>query len=227
MVEVNALDTKSERESLQNDEPPIDDRGKNLANAQSSIGKSDGLMELRAMEAAFNALGPLTVDARHRAVRWLAEALKVGLGRDEGARTIDSDNRYGDPLSASVRSDTTPRDFLSSKKPESLTERIACLGFYLATFRATPHFKLADISALNTEAAASKFGNPSREFNSAEKQQGYLAPATSGKKQLSARGEAVVRALPDRSAVQEALNENPFRGKRATSSIKKNSSNGK
>jgi hypothetical protein len=44
---------------------------------------------------------------------------------------------------------------------------------------------------------------------------GYLAPATSGNKQLSAAGERFVELLPDRDAAREAMQRfRPRRGRK-------------
>jgi hypothetical protein len=81
---------------------------------------------------------------------------------------------------------------------------VACLAYYLANYRDTPHFKTIDISALNTEAAQPKFSNASVSVDNA-KQAGLLVPATKGNKQISAAGEKYVELLPDREAAREAL----------------------
>jgi hypothetical protein len=61
--------------------------------------------------------------------------------------------RFGD------RPEIPAKDFLFQKSPQTDIERVACLGFYLAHYRDTPHFKTIDISRLNTEAAQIKFSN--------------------------------------------------------------------
>jgi hypothetical protein len=77
-------------------------------------------------------------------------------------------------------------------------------GVLLNAYRATPHFKTLDISALNTEAAQPKFSNTAYSTNNAVKL-GYIVPSTKGHRQLSALGERFVQALPDRSAAKEVL----------------------
>lgn len=100
---------------------------------------------------------------------------------------------------------------MSQKKPASLVERIACLAYYLTFYRGTPHFKTGDLVLLNTEAAAPRFGNASRDADNADRQNGYLVSAGKGLKQLTPRGEAMVQALPDREAVKAALQEHSYR----------------
>lgn len=95
----------------------------------------------------------------------------------------------------------TPKEFLLQKEPNTNVERVACLAYYLAHHRDTPHFKTTDISKLNTEAAQTKLSNASYAVRDAVNA-GYLAAATKGMKQLSAKGEQYVEALPDRNAAK-------------------------
>ena len=67
-----------------------------------------------------------------------------------------------------------------------------------------PHFKTLEISKLNTEAAQLKFSNAAFSVTNAANA-GLLAPAGKGNKQISAIGERVVDALPDREASKAAL----------------------
>jgi hypothetical protein len=108
----------------------------------------------------------------------------------------------------------SPKEFMRDKNPTTDVERVACLSYYLTHYRDTPHFKTLDISTLNTEAAQPKFSNTSVAVDNA-RSLGYLAPATSGNKQLSAAGERFVELLPDRDAAREAMQRfRPRRGKR-------------
>ncbi len=115
----------------------------------------------------------------------------------------------------------SPKEFLLKKQPQSDVERVSCLGYYLAHYRDQPHFKTADISALNTEAAQRRFSNTADAVSNAT-QYGYLAPAIKGAKQLSAGGELYVEALPDREAANAALAQSrPKRASRKTPFRKK------
>jgi len=98
----------------------------------------------------------------------------------------------------------SPKEFMRDKNPASDVERVACLAYFLAHYRDSPHFKTIDISTLNTEAAQPKFSNSSVAVDNAMKQ-GYLAGATKGNKQISAVGERYVELLPDRESAREAL----------------------
>ena len=97
-----------------------------------------------------------------------------------------------------------PKEFLLAKAPGSDVERVACLAFYLAHYRSTATFTTADISVLNTEAAQSKFANPSQAIKNADRA-GLVTYAGNGTRQLSAAGEQFVMALPDREAATELL----------------------
>jgi hypothetical protein len=109
----------------------------------------------------------------------------------------------------------SPKDFLIQKQPRTEVERVACLAYYLAHYRDTPHFKTLDISTLNTDAAQPKFVNASQAVENALKTH-YLAQASKGLKQISAPGEVFVQALPDRDAARAAMaNMKPRRRKRA------------
>ena len=119
--------------------------------------------------------------------------------------TGDADSRVPAKLSREPRFTSseklTPKEFLLQKEPNTNVERVACLAYYLAHHRDTPHFKTTDISKLNTEAAQTKLSNASYAVRDAVSA-GYLAAATKGMKQLSAKGEQYVEALPDRNAAK-------------------------
>lgn len=98
----------------------------------------------------------------------------------------------------------SPKDFIYEKQPKTDVERVACLAYYLAHYRGTPHFKTIDLGKLNTEAAQPKFSNAANAANNAVKM-GYLVQGPKGQRQLSAAGERFIQALPDRNAAREAM----------------------
>lgn len=104
--------------------------------------------------------------------------------------------------------------FMRSKNPVNTVQRVACLAYYLTHFCATPTFKTREISKMNRDAAGTSIGNPSQAVANATKQSKYLAPAGSGKKQLTGFGEDVVNALPDQPAVAALEKAEPARRKR-------------
>lgn len=99
-----------------------------------------------------------------------------------------------------------PKAFMAQKKPSSEVERITCLAYYLTHNRSTPVFKTRELTKLNTEAAQQQFSN-STIFARNAVNAGYLALAGGGNKQITALGEAVVQALPDREKIKVALEE--------------------
>lgn len=109
-----------------------------------------------------------------------------------------------DIASFSENRDLSPKDFLRDKQPRTDVERATVLAFYLTHYRATPHFKTIDISALNTEAAQPKFSSASVAVDNAARS-GYLVAAQKGAKQLSSLGEVFVQHLPDRDAAKTAV----------------------
>ncbi len=94
---------------------------------------------------------------------------------------------------------------MHDKAPRTDVERVACLAYYLAHYRGTPHVKTKDITALNTESAHRPFSNTAFAVDNATKT-GYLVPSVKGSKQISAYGERFVEALPDREAAKEVMN---------------------
>ncbi|MEQ9408200.1 MAG: hypothetical protein RIK87_10765 [Fuerstiella sp.] len=114
----------------------------------------------------------------------------------------------------------TVKQFMREKQPKTDAERVTCLAYYLTHHRDEPKFKTKSITLLNTEAAQPKMTNPSQTMKNATIQNHYLAAAGTGHKQITALGEDVVEALPDKEAVKAVL-ENSHRRKprkkRATS----------
>jgi hypothetical protein len=101
----------------------------------------------------------------------------------------------------------TPKQFMTQKRPSSELERITCLAYYLTHNRSTPAFKTRDITKLNTEAAQPAFSNAAVFARNAVQSE-WLSKAGGGSKQITALGEAVVEALPDRDKVKAAIESN-------------------
>jgi hypothetical protein len=111
------------------------------------------------------------------------------------------------------RGNLPPKTFMTAKRPSTDMERVACLAYYLThTKRLTP-FKTRDLIDLNMTAAQPKMSNASVAARNAVQHE-YLSLAGAGKKQITARGEAIVRALPNRDNVKKALEEHPMRKRR-------------
>lgn len=108
----------------------------------------------------------------------------------------------------------TIKQFIKQKRPENLYQRVACLAYYLTHALQTAHFKTKDISKANTDAAVSKFSNAAVFVNDATNKYGYLSAAGRGNKQITAFGEEVVEALPDREKVKQLHDDNRSRGRK-------------
>jgi hypothetical protein len=178
-----------------------------------------GRAEIMAMSSALGAIEPLDQGSRARVLQWLTDVLGVETAVRSGSWSqMQSGGGSADLDATDV---PTPREFVSRKKPVSQVERVACLAYYLTQYRRVQYFKAMDIAALNTEAAAPKFGNVSRDLDNADRQYGYVVSSGNGSKQLTVRGEAVVLALPDRDAVEMAAAEHPHKRKRPSSASRK------
>jgi hypothetical protein len=113
----------------------------------------------------------------------------------------------------------SPKNFMARKRPATDIERATCLAYFLTNERNTPAFKTKELTELNLEAAQPRFSNLSATARNAVSD-GYLAPAGGGQKQITAKGDAFVLALPDREKVKAALEALP-KGKRRKPAAKK------
>jgi hypothetical protein len=137
--------------------------------------------------------------------------LAMGVPIGTSGVTLTNEAQGGTLPSHGVNS--SPKSFLASKRPTTDVERITVLAYYLDRQRGTPAFKTIDLTKLNTEAAGRNFSNATYSARNAVAL-GYLTSAGSGKKQITARGEALVEALPAREAVKAALEANPIHRRR-------------
>jgi hypothetical protein len=144
---------------------------------------------------------------------------------------ITSKSVSAEPASASSsedypfsgRREITPKEFLLEKDPQTDSERMTCLGYYLTHFRDHPYFKTEDLSKLNTEAAQRKFANAALTAKNAVRDGFFVQAPKQGLRQLSALGEQYVQALPDHEAAR--LVRKRMRVRRRSNS-KKESPNG-
>ena len=166
-----------------------------------------------AFQLVADVLLPLEKDLRKRV--YATVGTFFGYEASYGGLVETSDNRPAGersppPTQIAPHEPPSPKDFLFQKAPDTDMERVACLAYYLAQYRDTKHFKTIDISKLNTEAAQRKFANAASSVYKAT-QQGFLAAAPKGMKQLAAEGERFVDALPDRAAAKAALGKKKAR----------------
>ena len=132
------------------------------------------------------------------------------IARRVTALVMGGDIEDGDNLSSKA--------FMTAKRPSTDMERVACLAYYLThTKRVTP-FKTRDLIDLNMTAAQPKMSNASVAARNAVQHE-YLSLAGAGKKQITARGEAIVQALPDRDKVKKALETHQMRKRRKSRKV--------
>ena len=178
------------------------------------------------LRAVMDALDQVDVEGRERILRYVSDYF--GLDVSDGPRPAPSQPSIIVSTSKDDRQPTfadravlSPKEFIHEKQPQTGVERVACLAYYLAHYRDTPHFQTIDISKLNTEAAQLKFANAANSVSNAI-ESGLLVPAGKGKKQISAVGERFVDALPDREDVKVALDRmRPRRGRKRSPNTRK------
>jgi hypothetical protein len=141
-----------------------------------------------------------------------AAAPSIPLGTPGAARALPGNPALGPGQLAG----TTIKQFIAAKRPENVYQRAACLAYYLAHALEMPRFKTKDITQANTDAAVGKFSNASSFVNDATNKYGYLSAAGGGTKQISAFGEQVVEALPDRDKVKQLHDDHKPRARKKT-----------
>ena len=125
----------------------------------------------------------------------------------------------GTPPSSGSLHGSNPKQFMATKRPATDMERVTCLAYFLTHERNTAAFKTKELTELNREAAQPKLSNASATARNAVSD-GYLAAAGGGQKQITARGDALVEALPIRDQVKEALEKYPKARRRKPQSKK-------
>lgn len=172
-------------------------------------------IELKALGAVLSALEPLSAEQRQFVLS--TATTRLGIAGTGSLNTSAGNSTRAVGNDAAERADVTSKEFIRLKKPNSETQRAACLAYYLTHHRNQPHFKTRDLTTLNTEAACPKLSNPARTVDNATKQNGFFAPAGKGNKQITPYGEDVVNALPNHEAVTALRRESkPLKKKRTT-----------
>lgn len=126
-----------------------------------------------------------------------------GAGEETHAGDIEDDDNL------------SPKAFMTAKRPSTDMERVACLAYYLTHTKRVTQFKTRDLIDLSIAAAQPRMSNASVAARNAVQHE-YLSLAGAGKKQITARGEAIVRALPDRDNVKKALETHRARKRRSS-----------
>ncbi|MGZ4037872.1 MAG: hypothetical protein ACXVPQ_08595 [Bacteroidia bacterium] len=181
---------------------------------------SEKMSEIDALKAIDSYLDQLTNEQR----TWIFNFImsKYGLSHTNNQHIVKngSTQAMNNGGSDSSTGEMSIKQFLAMKKPEGFYEQITCLGYYLEKHGGLESFNTKDITIANTDARALKIPNPSMYVNHTQLTYGYLSAVGGGKKALSARGEAVVEALPDRDAVRAALENYPMKKKAAKKKTK-------
>jgi hypothetical protein len=176
--------------------------------------------DLQVLTEVLTALKKLDHESQERMIQTVCTFLKLSpasKAHQSHPQATSSTGSSARPGSFSEDRSMSAKDFMMDKQPRTDVERVVCLAYYLTHYANTPHFQTVDISKLNTEAAQIKFSNATVSVNNAI-QGGYLAPASHGKKQISAAGERFVQALPDRDAARKVMdNVRPRRATRKSS----------
>jgi hypothetical protein len=151
---------------------------------------------LKEIDEKLSAANP---DAQQRILDWVIAKYKAEYKKEKPA--------IGHGSSLSNQSELSSKDFLLSKKPGNHYERIACIVYFLEKYTELKGAKTLDISKANNEARQPNIPNAALYVKHATNTYGYLTSIGNGKKGISAKGEALVEALPDREKVTFALKD--------------------
>jgi hypothetical protein len=162
--------------------------------------------EALVLQRIISELSPLPKDVQQKLIDTVSTFFGLLTAVATGPRSANSsgDRATGRSFHFSEDDALSVKQFMHEKAPQTDVERVACLAYYLAHYRSTPHVKTKDITALNTESAHRPFSNTAVAVDNATKQ-GYLVPSIKGSKQISAHGERYVEQLPDREAAKELM----------------------
>ena len=171
--------------------------------------KSSFSAELEALSVVLDALAQLEKEQQEFVYQTVGERLGLTARARQSASKRGSTGGSGgeNDEAADSDADVTPKEFLRTRNPKTDAERVTCLAYYLTHHRGESRFKTKELTVLNTEAAQPRLTNISQTAKNATNQNKYLAQAGGGQKMITALGEDVVNALPDRDAVQTVLDK--------------------
>lgn len=170
------------------------------------------ISEIDALKEIDKYFEQLTEDERQRIIDYVSS--KYSLAVKSKATSVGGGSiPNGSGGNVQIDGNVTIKQFVTNKKPSGFYEQIACLGYYLEKIQGVESFGTKEISQANTDARITKLPNPSLYLKNCFAKYGYLVQVGGGKKALSARGEALVEALPDRESVKTALENNPIKKK--------------
>jgi len=175
--------------------------------------------ETKAMDSAYKALVSLKPDEQRRVLAWLPQKLNLSpteqppIGEGTSMQVSTTSVSHTLKLKGEPGSREHAKAFMNQKKPVDFQERVACLAYYLTHYMNTPTFKTRDITGVNGLAGQPNLSNPAVFVSNSVRAQ-YLSSAGKGRQQITARGEALVEALPDREKVKEAIEDHKLSGRR-------------
>jgi hypothetical protein len=173
--------------------------------------RSADYSEVDAMREIDAALSRLESDAQKRVMDWALSKHQITSKVNVSGSGVSSDS-----VGAKGQIPKDIKSFLAYKQPENFYERVACLVYHLEKFEDKTDVGTNDITQANSDARMSKLTNPAVFVKHATHTYGYLTSLGKRRFAISARGEAVVEALPDRAKVEEAHEKFRFgkKGKR-------------
>jgi hypothetical protein len=166
--------------------------------------------EVEVMQEIDEAFAGLQPEARQRVLDWVTSKYELGV-RSGTQVNLHNQRKPNDGHPRDIKS------FMAEKAPGNLYQRVACLVYYLEKFGDMNDVGSADIIKANADARLPKMTNPSLFIQHATHTYAYLTSLGKRKFAISARGEAVVEALPSQEKVEEVHSRLPVhkRGKRA------------
>lgn len=164
---------------------------------------------LQAVTAALEVLEPLDEEGRERALRWLGESLGVEQVPNAGPQTQIPPLAPGAtlPISEAPPPPANAKAFLLQKDPANKGQQLAVLAYFKTHFEGTDTFTTQELIDLNVTAGGPRIANPTRDMDNATRKAGLFTTVSGKSKKLSALGELVVDALPDRAAAGEVLKQ--------------------
>jgi hypothetical protein len=176
------------------------------------------ISEHDALKSIDNMLETLSDEERQRVFDWIQLKYRIGASSAKSAISLTSSSFQPVP---SLSPTGSIKDFLVQKRPIDNYEKIACIVYYLEKVQGVEGVKTSQITQGNKDARQAPFSNAAVFVSHAAVRHGLLTQIGGGKKALSAKGEAVVEALPDREKVSIAMAEYAGNKKSAKKSTNK------
>ena len=164
--------------------------------------------DVEAVQAVHSVLVDLDPDTRTRVLRAVGALLQMpestattAGAAPQIAATGSSGHQPGDLQNIKIDA------FVTSKRPLDTYQRLACLAYFLEHKEGKIDIFAKDLTKANTDARQVRISNITTFLDLAARRHGLFAAAGRGKKRLTARGSAMVEALPDQNAVKAALQQ--------------------